>query len=113
MSIFVLRKQSSASSGRCTIGSFSLNEMVSRTGTPEELPVEQVRLSVHRLEPPAPVRVGDRRDHASLVALRRPRTINGQGATQSSPLTADREQVIDHGVSFLKTSKSSGPVIRP
>ena len=30
----VRRKQSSASSGRCTIGSFSLNDVLSSTGTP-------------------------------------------------------------------------------
>ena len=73
-SILVRRKQSSASAGRQTTGSFSLKEVLSTIGTPvmprkalDQLPVARVGLAIDGLQPARAVDVGDGRDQPALL----------------------------------------------
>ena len=68
------RKQSSASAGLCTIGSFSLNEVFRTIGTPVRCsnariksPVPRVALATDGLHPARSVHVRHRWDDAPLI----------------------------------------------
>ena len=72
-SIFVRRKQSMASSGRHTMGSLSLNEVFSTTGTPvrfaklaDQPPIARVRLLRDGLQPAGAVHVRGRGNRVAL-----------------------------------------------
>ena len=73
-SIRVRKKQSIASSGVHTIGSFSLNDVFNTTGTPVEpfelfdhLPVQRCRGAVNGLQAAGAVDMGDRGDDVVFV----------------------------------------------
>ena len=74
--MFVRRKQSIACAGVCTIGSFSLNDVLRQNGHAgqlaeplQQLPVQRIHVPLHGLQPAGAVLVRDRRNPLALLRL--------------------------------------------